>query len=250
MKGTLHSEERRAAMRRTLQAERRLDLAEQARQWAVHPMTIRRDFAALEAEGTARRVRGGLVPCETADFHQRQSRQLAAKRKIAAKLVPLIQPDSVIGMDSSTTVHQLALRLPAMEGLTVVANGVSSIDVLRRQDGVQTFLTGGLLESHHLSMVGPMAAAAIGSFHLNQAFMSTTCLDPDFGSSEETMEEAGVKVSLADAADEVVLAVDSTKLNRRSHIRSLDWDAIDVLVTELAPDDPRLAPFRDRVRVI
>ena len=250
MKGTLQGEERRAAMRRTLQSKRRLDLAEQARQWAVHPMTIRRDFAALEAEGAARRVRGGLVPCETADFHQRQSRQLAAKRKIAAKLVRLIRPDTVIGMDSSTTVHQLALQLPAIDGLTVVANGLSSIDVLRRQDGVQTFLTGGLLEAHHLSMVGPMAAAAIGSFHLNQAFMSTTCLDPGFGASEETMEEAGIKVSFAEAADEVVLAADSTKLHRRSHIRSLDWDTIDVLVTELSPEDLRLRQFHEHVRII
>jgi DeoR/GlpR family transcriptional regulator of sugar metabolism len=64
------------------------------------------------------------------------------------------------------------------------------------------------------------------------------------------MEEAGIKVSLADAADEVILAVDSTKLNRRSQIRSLEWDTIDVLVTELSPDDARLSPFHDHVRII
>lgn len=46
-------------------------------------------------------------------------------------------------------------------------------------------------------------------------------------------------------AGDVVLAVDSGKLGRRAAARALPPDRIALLVTELDPDDDRLAPYRD-----
>jgi DeoR/GlpR family transcriptional regulator of sugar metabolism len=49
------------------------------------------------------------------------------------------------------------------------------------------------------------------------------------------------------AADEVVLAVDASKLGARAVAIGLEWDQVTVMVTDLAPSDKRLDPYRDLV---
>jgi DeoR family fructose operon transcriptional repressor len=55
---------------------------------------------------------------------------------------------------------------------------------------------------------------------------------------------------LADVTGEVVVAVDHSKLGQRGPARCLGLDRIDVLVTDLDPDDDRLDPYRRKVKVL
>ena len=59
-----------------------------------------------------------------------------------------------------------------------------------------------------------------------------------------------MKRSIAQGAHDVVLAVDSSKLGGRAVAVGIDWDRVDVLVTELDPGDERLTPYRDFARVL
>jgi DeoR family fructose operon transcriptional repressor len=59
------------------------------------------------------------------------------------------------------------------------------------------------------------------------------------------MKQAMVRVS-----QQVVLAVDATKLSQRSAVRALSLDQIQTVVTELDPADPRLDPYRDHVQLL
>jgi DeoR family fructose operon transcriptional repressor len=248
--GTLSAESRRAGIRRALAADGQLRLADVARRWEVHPMTVRRDFEALEREGVARRVRGGLVRASAEGFARRQARALGSKRRIAAKLRPLVPNSRAVGFDSSTTVHQLALDLPPVEGLSVITNGLTAFEALSRRRDVRAFLTGGEGEEHNISLVGALAVRSLEHFLLHRCFISTTGLDPVLGTSEATIEEVAVKEAIAGAARHVVLAADSSKLGTQSLVRSLGLDRVDLLVTELAPEDPRLDPYRDRVELL
>ena len=58
-----------------------------------------------------------------------------------------------------------------------------------------------------------------------------------------------MKRAIAAVAERVVLAVDASKLDGGTEAGGvavgLDWEQIDVLVTELDPADPRLVPYRD-----
>ena len=51
-----------------------------------------------------------------------------------------------------------------------------------------------------------------------------------------------MKRSIAAGAEQVVLAVDASKLGGRAVAVGLEWDAIDLLVTDLDPADDRLDP--------
>jgi DeoR family transcriptional regulator, fructose operon transcriptional repressor len=246
--GTLAAEQRRAALRAGLRERGELRLAEVAAEWDVHPMTIRRDFEQLEREGVARRVRGGLLHVADDVFDRRRARALTAKRKIAAKLRDLVPPDGVVGLDASTTVHLLATS-PLPGTIAVVTNGLAAFASLHAQPGVRSFLTGGEREERNNSLIGPIAVATVRQFLLARCFLSAAALDPAAGTSETTIEQAALKQAMAEVSGHVVLAVDATKLGQRSLVRSIGLSQVDLLVTDLAPDDARLDDYRDLVEV-
>lgn len=247
---TITAEQRRAALRTALAERGQLPLAEVATEWAVHPMTIRRDFEQFEREGLARRVRGGVLHVADDDFERRQARALTAKRRIAAKLLPLVPSEAAIGMDASTTVHLLAANMPVVKGLSVVTNGLAAFEAMHAHPGVRTFLTGGEREEANRSLVGPIAVSAVRQFLLARCFLSTAALDPRAGTSETTVEEATIKQAMVEVSQHIVLAVDSSKLGQRSLVRSMTLDRVDLMVTDLAPEDRRLDEFRDLVELL
>jgi DeoR family fructose operon transcriptional repressor len=247
LKGTLDAETRRAALLELAGDRGGLQLAEAAELHGVHPMTIRRDFEALESLGRVRRVRGGVVPVEFDAFGARQGQNVRAKQRIAEKIAPLLPVDGAVGLDSSTTVHALAGAIPAASRLTVVTNGLSAFEVLARRPGVRAHLTGGEREEQNLSLVGPLTLQAFAAFHFDVSVVSALGVHDDGGTGESTLAQAAVKDAMARASASVVLAVDASKLGVRARARALTLDRVDVLVTELDPHDARLDPFRSRV---
>jgi DeoR family fructose operon transcriptional repressor len=115
--------------------------------------------------------------------------------------------------------------------------------------GVTPLLTGGQLDRRTGSLVGPLATRAARDFGLDVLFLSAAGVDSTFGSCESTLEEAEVELALAGVSRRVVLAVDHTKLDRPAPARCLQLERLDVVVTDLDPLDPRVAPLRERLEV-
>jgi DeoR family transcriptional regulator, fructose operon transcriptional repressor len=242
--------ERLEVLRRRLEADGRVVVADVADELDVSDMTIRRDLDALVDQGVARRVRGGAVAVGPQLFTSRTRQHARAKARIAEKLADLVGTGGAIGIDASSTMQRLATRLPDTSELTVVTNGPDTFRVLQGRLGVTALLTGGELDARTGSLVGPLAARAAQDVLLRRLFVSAAALDPDVGSSEATLEEADVKLAMAGSAVELVLAVDSSKLGHRAPARAFPLEHVDVLVTELDPSDSRLDGFRRRTRVV
>jgi len=224
----------------------RVKVTELAVELAVSEMTIRRDLDVLAEQGMVQRIRGGAVAVGPQPFAQRFSRQARAKDRIAGKLADLVGDGGAIGVDASSTLQRLAGALGRPRELTVVTNGQDTFQALQDVPGVTALLTGGQRDPRTGSLVGPLATRAAREVLLRRLFVSAAALDPRHGSSEATLEEAEVKLALADVAAEVVLAVDSSKLGQMAPARGLAPERIDLLVTELDPADPRLDPYRER----
>jgi DeoR family fructose operon transcriptional repressor len=242
--------ERLDLMRRRLATDGRIRVADLAIELDVSEMTIRRDLDLLVDEGVATRVRGGAVAIGPQGFEARFRQHARAKGRIAEKLLDLVGTGGAIGIDASSTMQRLASRLAAQRDVTVLTNGPDTFRALQDHAGVTALLTGGELDARTGSLVGPLATRAALDILLRRFFTSAAAVDPDVGASESTLEEAEVKIALAGAAAEVVLAVDSSKLGHRATAHSFAWDRVDVLVTDLGPDDARLTPYRDVVRVL
>lgn len=242
--GSLAAEERQELLLSTLREEGRVEIEPAAIRLGVHPMTIRRALKTLELSGRARLVRGGAVYVGTEEFTVRQSRALTAKRRIANKLQPLIRTHESIGLDASSTVFCLAEEMPDTSSRLVITYGLPAFQALQSKAGIQSILSGGELDQRTGSLVGLVAQQAIERFTLSCAVLSASALDPSAGTMEATIEEVGMKRALANAADRVILAIDATKLAQRSAVRSIELSQIDVIVTELDPNDERLDPYR------
>ena len=138
---------------------------------------------------------------------------------------------------------RLVASIPDSPELTVLTNGPETFTELRRKRHLLPMLTGGQLEPRTGSLVGPIACQSAGHLLLNRLFVSAAAVDPVIGASEACAEEAEVKRVLAAMASEVVLAIDSSKLDLRAVAVSLEWGSVNTLVTELDPDHPRVAPY-------
>lgn len=248
--GSLAAEERRQVLREQLRAGGQIVLDDAAEQFGVHRMTIRRDLEALEREGIARRMRGGATFAGPEEFDRRLGHAQQAKRRIAQKLLPLIPSRASIAFDASSTVYHLADALPQAEDLLVVTYGLHAFHTLQERGGIRVFLTGGERDRRTGSLVGPIAQRALAGFSLSRCFMSTVGVDAEIGTTEPTTEEVEMKLAVAAASAHTVLAVDSGKLGRRSAVRGLALDQIDLLVTELDPAHQLLDAFRDHVEVL
>ena len=229
-----------------IRAEGRVRVIDAAARFDVSEMTIRRDLDVLAERGVAQRIRGGAVAIGPQPFAERFSRHARAKDRIAAKLAPLVGVGGAIGLDASTTLQRLAVRLGDVRDLTLVTNGQDTFAALQDRPGVTALLTGGQLDPRTGSLVGPLATRAAQELLLRRLFVSAAALHPLHGTSEATLEDAEVKLALTDVAAEVIVAVDSSKLDQRAPARALGPDRVHMLVTELDSADPRLDPYRDR----
>ena len=227
-----------------------MTLAAAAERLGVSSMTVRRDLAELEERGVARRVRGGARAIGPQTFAERRSRHARAKARIAAKLAALMPASGAVAFDASSTVMRLAASLAGARDLLVLTNGPETFAALQNRPGVTPLLTGGRLDARTGSLVGPLACRSASQLAVERLFASAAAVDRDMGGSETTLEEAEVKRSMAGVAAQVILVADSSKLGKRALAAALDWDRVDVLVTELQPGDARLRPFRGLARLV
>ena len=183
-------------------------------------------------------------------FAERFGRQAKAKDRIAAKLIPLVGASGAIGIDASSTLRRVAGSIEGARDLTVLTNSPESFAALQNAPGVTPLLTGGQLDRRTGSLVGPLAARAAKDLFLRILFVSAAGLDPEYGTFEMTLEESEIKLALGKVSGQVIAAVDHTKLGLRAPARCLSLSDIDILVTDLAPSDTRLNPYRKQVKLI
>ena len=114
-----------------------------AADFGVSEMTIRRDLDELEALGIAGRVRGGAMALGPEPFAQRHRHNARAKGRIAEKLVDLIPAVGTVAFDASTTVHRLAASMEMARDLVIVTNGLDTFHAAVGKPGITASLTGG-----------------------------------------------------------------------------------------------------------
>ncbi|MGF3056395.1 DeoR/GlpR family DNA-binding transcription regulator [Microbacterium sp. YY-01] len=249
--GSLRGEERRAQILAVLRRDGSAQIDELAGQLQVSEMTIRRDLDDLDNEGLVRRVRGGAVAAEgPRPFGERRAVRSRAKQAIAAKAMALLPSRGAIAIDASSTVAAIAQSLPAREPLTVATNSWENFSVARAVPGISAVVVGGEMEEATGSLVGKIACDGAESMNYQRFFFSASAVDAAHGTSEVSFAESQVKKAFARRSQQLVLCVDSSKLGEVALSATFALADIDVVITELSPDDARLAPFRELTEII
>jgi DeoR/GlpR family transcriptional regulator of sugar metabolism len=210
------------------------------KQFGVSLMTIWRDLTGLEEAGRLRRVRGGATTrvaprLETEPFYvSKQVINQAKKDRIARYAAErFIADGDIIFMEAGTTVAAMARHLPDYKHLTVVGNGLGTMNELAQQlPGITVFCCGGMLRDVGLTFVGPQAEAYFSQVNAHTCFLSATGITTAEGVTDPNLLEIQVKRAMAHSAERVVLLMDSTKFGMRSLAKIFDVRDVDVLVTD------------------
>ncbi|WP_447033955.1 DeoR/GlpR family DNA-binding transcription regulator [Streptomyces hypolithicus] len=223
-----------------------VSLRELARVVQTSEVTVRRDVRALEAEGLLDRRHGGAVLpggfTRESGFPQKSHLATAEKTAIADLAAGLVEEGEAIVVGAGTTTQELARRLARVPGLTVVTNSLLVAQALAHANRVEVVMTGGTLRGSNYGLVGSGAEQSLQGLRVSRAFLSGSGLTAERGLSTSNMLSASVDRALVQAAAEVVVLADHTKLGSDTMFQTVPTDVITRLVTdEPPPHDDRAA---------
>lgn len=216
-----------------------VSLRELARVVQTSEVTVRRDVRALEAEGLLDRRHGGAVLpggfTRESGFPQKSHLATAEKTAIADLAAGLVEEGEAIVVGAGTTTQELARRLARVPGLTVVTNSLLVAQALAHANRVEVVMTGGTLRGSNYALVGSGAEQSLQGLRVSKAFLSGSGLTAERGLSTSNMLSASVDRALVQAASEVVVLADHTKLGTDTMFRTVPTESITRLVTDEPP---------------
>jgi DeoR/GlpR family transcriptional regulator of sugar metabolism len=241
------SVERRARLLERLQETGRLVTSDVAASSGVSVDTIRRDLAALEALGQARRVHGGAVLQSSLprSFAGRAREAGAETGKLAQAVVDRLRPGQVIGLDAGTTGVEIARQIPLDLPLTVVTTSPPAAVALEHHRELRVVLVGGVLDLTWMAVTGADAVAAIASFRLDAVVLGACAVHPEIGVTTSSLTEVETKRAWIRAAAEVVLPVGSDKVDRVAPFVVCPLDEISVIVCSNQVPAPARRRYRE-----
>ncbi len=216
----LLNEERRRAILELLQRERRVLVAELAKEFDTSQVTIRKDLEALHVRGMIQRTHGGALPTRDGALEDPSLREKARwrrkeKLRIAAAVARLVSEGQVVILDSGTTTMEIARALRNLRNLTVITNGVNIAAELA-SSSIEVILTGGTVRKNSFSLVGPIAEETLRRLSADILFLGVDGFDVRHGLSTPNLPEAKVNRIMTEIAKRTVVVCDSSKFGRRS----------------------------------
>ncbi|WP_026536390.1 DeoR/GlpR family DNA-binding transcription regulator [Arthrobacter sp. H14] len=252
----MFAEERYTKIGDLVAAEGRVSVAALAERFNITQETVRRDLAALEADGMVRRVHGGAVPAgkmstSEQSLSSRQTQNHDQKARIARKALELIPSSSSVVIDAGTTTELLADLLqdwqPANPGddLLVITHAVPIAAKLANSSTIQLEMLGGRVRGLTRAGVGDRTISQIEDLRPDIAFIGTNGVHAGFGLSTPDPQEAAVKTAIVHSARRVVALADSSKLDEETLVRFAHLKEIDALITDVEPSAELAGALRD-----
>lgn len=228
-----NTQQRRRAILDLLNTQGEVAVETLAEQFLTSEVTIRKDLAALEANGLLLRRYGGAVPLPQELISDPVEKISQRKQAIAKAAAELIRDHNRIILDSgSSTTAALLPELSHKQGLVVMTNSLSIANALRELENEPTILmTGGTWDPKSEGFQGQLAEQILRSYNFDQFFIGADGLDLERGTT--TFNELySLSRVMAEVAREVIVMAESDKIGRKIHNLELPWSAVKVLVTD------------------
>ncbi len=214
----------------------RITIDELIEKFKVSGATIRRDLEFLERQGLITRAHGGAMSKSRVslepNFFEEKEKFLEEKERIGEEAAKLIEEGEVIFLEASTTVLQLARNLKNRRNLTVVTN---SLDIAKELDGkeeISLIISGGSPRRRTRALIGPLTEATLSQMRIDKAFMGVSALDPIYGMTAPTLEEAQTRKKIVKASNKIIILSDHSKFGKQNFACVDSLQSIDILITD------------------
>lgn len=211
----------------------------------VSEMTVRRDLDALVAAGSLERAPGGAVAVRgrfgagidivEPGIDERIRRNSHAKAKIGEVAARIVEDGQTIAVDIGSTALCLAHALKSRD-VRIFTNSLK-IGASLAHCRPSVYVPGGEVRGSEPSVVGAMARSLLESLRFDWFFLGASGLSVD-GLFDYSLEDTDIKRTLMAQSSRTVALVDGSKFGRRSIVRIVDLNGIDMLVTDTRPDGP------------
>ncbi|RYY48495.1 MAG: DeoR/GlpR transcriptional regulator [Chitinophagaceae bacterium] len=214
---------------------------------SVSDDTIRRDLVELAEEGKVIKVHGGAL---SPSFHNTSTispkvYSLDQKRIIAQKAVSLIKSGMFILTSGGTTIIEMAKCLPPDLQATFISGSLPVIYEYMNHPLIEVIVIGDKVSKNSKITVGIEAIMKIRQLRADLCFLGVNALNPEEGISDNDWEVVQIKKAMIESSQKLVCLTISEKLFSQQPIPICTLDKIDVLITELSPDNPALAVYHE-----
>lgn len=236
--------QRMAAIRQQLAAQGSVSVQTLSETLQTSAVTIRKDLAAMEAQGLLKRVSGGAVPvwnAEDSQFrHVPKAENRELKHAVAREAAKYIEDGDSIIITSGATPHLTVLYAEDKKNLKIVTDSFHvAADLCRRSD-YQTILLGGELHSGKLFVHGRDAVRQASRYMADKAILTMDGVDPVAGLTTLRSEGADTLKSILERARFRIIVADITKIGSESFCHIGPITIADVLVTNETRDVEKL----------
>lgn len=211
--------------------------------------TIRRDIREMAAKNVIKKVHGGIT------VHSGSNQDIPAlirfntniekKKHIASIALRYIVDSNTLFLDASSTCAYLASLLHRFSHISIVTNGLHSMNILNKTPDITVFVCGGVITGQS-ALVGEMAVETVERFRADVLFMSCGGLSLAAGITEAAQAQAAVKRSMIKNARKRILLCDSDKMQSEYFCKICGFDEIDAVITDSRPPEPIMEKIGSR----
>lgn len=227
---------RRAELLRLMLARETVSVEELCVILSASPATIRRDLAALEADGALSRTHGGAalqdVRMADQDFAQRELQDVEEKQRIAEAVVRLIPPKSTVFMNDGSTILAVARAIvSAGTELFVATPAVNVATKLAENPAVTSCLLGGFVRTTSLATSGHFTEAMTAQINADFAIIAADAVSVECGLAFANPHDAGLAQKMMNQSRETIVVATARKLNARERVTAVPLSKISKLIT-------------------
>ena len=235
-------------------------VAELAEYVNVSTDTIRRDLDDLNLEGILIRTHGGaispkLVPRLDSNLDIRLGIEVARKEAIGQAASSLIKDNSVVIMNSGTTVLAVARALSNHVGLTIATNNLHVAKEIKPESVRALHIFGGTVLHSSQATIGPVSLFSNTGesldFRCDLALIAIGGIEQEYGYSVSNLSEASMFKQMMSRASKVAILADETKVGLKLFAKLGQLDEADYFVTDSEPSKSlRTALDKAKVEII
>jgi DeoR/GlpR family transcriptional regulator of sugar metabolism len=254
-KKDIFREERLQLIVERLLAEKKIYVADIAREFEVSPSSIRMDLAELEERGLLQRTYGGAILPEQLNahvmvkknlLHLREETLQAEKDAVGKATAELIEDGDTLMMDGGSTVWYVARHLTHKQHLTIITNATNLLPVLLEIPESEIYLTGGLLRRRDEILTGDMAVDSFGRFNTVKCIMGMDGISLQSGLTATDLPIAATKRKMISVSKELIVVCDHTKLEQVCLVPVAPIEKMHTLITDEGAPQDMIATIRER----
>lgn len=237
----ISKEKRRSLIPNLLMAHEGMKNNELADYFHVSAETIRSDMQYLEKKGIVEKSYGKAMVTESfrndkSYIYERLDQQKDEKMQVAKTAIQLIEDNSIIFLDSGSTVLAIAECLDARKNITVITNSLGVANTVMHQKENSVYLASGFVSQQGMLVNGPYLIDSIRQFKYDLAFLGTNGLKFYDGPTCLNYSHIDVKKTVMKNSEKTIIVCTASKFEDGAVMQFASWENVDILISDRIPE--------------